>query len=64
LVEVEETGWDLSWYSMRHSVGRETVKEMGIGAVTAQLRNKSLRSTLRYNRPSAKERKDALDRMG
>jgi len=65
----DETGIDqsnrkLTWYSIRHSVGRQMVKEMGIGGAAAQLRHKSMNSTLRYVRPSAEERKDALDKMG
>lgn len=61
---IDRSNRDLSWYSIRHSVGRQMVKEMGVGAAAAQLRHKSMRSTLRYIRPSAEERKDALERIG
>ncbi|MFB6227629.1 MAG: tyrosine-type recombinase/integrase [Halobacteriales archaeon] len=61
---IDRSNRDLSWYSIRHSVGREMVKEMSIGAAAAQLRHKSMNSTLRYIRPSAEERQDALDNMG
>lgn len=61
---INHSNRDLCWYSIRHSVGRQMVKEMGMGGAAAQLRHKSMRSTLRYVRPSAEERKDALDRMG
>jgi integrase len=61
---IDRSNRNLSWYSIRHSLGREMVKEMGIGGAAAQLRHKSMRSTLRYVRPSADERKDALDKMG
>ena len=61
---IDRSNRNLSWYSIRHSLGREMVKEMGIGGAAAQLRHKSMRSTLRYVRPSAEERKDALDKMG
>lgn len=54
----------LVWYSIRHSVGREMVKELGVGGAAAQLRHKSMNSTLRYIRPSAEERQDTLDNMG
>lgn len=54
----------LSWYSIRHSVGREMVREKGVGAAAEQLRHKSMNSTLRYIRASPEERKDALERMG
>jgi len=55
---------NLSWYSMRHSLGTEMMKELGAGAAAAQLRHKTLRSTLRYTRPTAEDRKDALDKIG
>lgn len=61
---IDRSNRNITWYSIRHSVGREMVKEMGTGGAAAQLRHKSLRSTLRYVRPSAEERKDVLDRMG
>lgn len=61
---IDEHHRNLSWYSIRHSVGREMVKEAGVGAAAAQLRHKSMNSTLRYIRASIEERKDALDRMG
>lgn len=61
---IDRSNRDLSWYSIRHSVGREMVKELGVGAAAAQLRHQSMNSTLRYIRPSAEERQDALDNMG
>lgn len=61
---IDRRNRELSWYSIRHSVGREMVKEMGVGAAAAQLRHQSMNSTLRYIRPSAEERQDALDNMG
>jgi site-specific recombinase XerC len=54
----------LVWYSIRHSVGREMVKELGVGAAAAQLRHQSINSTLRDIRPSAEKRQDALDNIG
>jgi integrase len=60
---IDRSNRNLSWYSIRHSVGREMVKEEGVGAAAAQLRHKSMNSTLRYIRASVEERKDALERM-
>jgi integrase len=54
----------LMWYSIRHSVGREMVKEPGVGGAAARLGHTLMNSTLRYIRPSAEERLDALDEMG
>lgn len=61
---IDHENRDLCWYSIRHSVGREMVKEKGVGAAAEQLRHKSMNSTLRYIRASVEERKDALERMG
>jgi len=61
---IKRSNRNLSWYSIRHSVGRQMVKEMSIGAAAAQLRHKSMESTLQYIRPSAEERQEALDNMG
>ena len=61
---IDRSNRSLSWYSIWPSVGREMVKEMGIHGAAAQLRHKSMNSTLQYIRPTAEERKDALDKVG
>lgn len=61
---IDRSNRNLSWYSIRHSVEREMMKEMGLGAAAAQLRHKSMESTLRYVRTLAEGRQDALDNMG
>ncbi|WP_309138812.1 site-specific integrase [Haloterrigena gelatinilytica] len=55
---------DLTWYSMRHSVGTYMAKELTVKAAAAQLRYRSIKSTLRYDRVPIEERKAALERMG
>ncbi len=54
---------DLTWYSMRHSVGTYMANELTVKAAAAQLRHRSIRSTLRYDRAPIEERKAALEQM-
>lgn len=55
---------DLSWYSIRHSVGTFMTREEGLAAAQEQLRHKSSETTLRYDHAPAEDRRDALNRMG
>lgn len=55
---------DLTWYSIRHSVGTYMTREEDLKAAAAQLRHKSLRSTVRYDQAPVEDRRDALERMG
>lgn len=61
---IDHENRNLSWYSIRHSVGREMVKEEGVGAAAEQLRHKLMNSTPRYIRASVEDRKDSLEIMG
>ena len=54
----------LSWYSIRHSVGTYITREEGLAAAQAQLRHKSEQTTMRYDQAPVEDRRDALDRMG
>ncbi len=55
---------DLSWYSIRHSVGTYMAREEGLAAAQEQLRHKSSETTLRYDHAPAEDRRDALNKMG
>lgn len=54
----------VSWYIIRHSVGTYMAREDGLAAARAQLRHKSVRTTVRYDNAPVEDRRDALDRMG
>jgi integrase len=55
---------DISWYSIRHSVGTFMTREEGLAAAQAQLRHRSSKTTLRYDHAPPDDRRDALNRMG
>jgi hypothetical protein len=38
---IDESNRNLTWYSIRYSVGYEMVKELGVGGAAAQLRHNS-----------------------
>lgn len=54
----------MTWYSIRHSVGTYMAREEGLAAAAAQLRHKSIRTTMKYDQAPPEDRRDALDRMG
>lgn len=54
----------VSWYSIRHSVGTYMAREEGLAAAQAQLRHKSVETTMKYDQVPVEDRRDALDRMG
>lgn len=54
----------VSWYTIRHSVGTYMTREEGLAATQAQLRHKSEKTTMRYDQVPVEDRREALDRMG
>jgi len=54
----------MSWYSIRHSVGTYMTREEDLAAAKAQLRHKSVQTTMKYDQAPVEDRRDALDRMG
>lgn len=54
----------LSWYAIRHSVGTYMTHERDLAATKAQLRHKSVKTTMKYDAVPVEDRQDALDRMG
>ena len=64
LAEIETDTRQMSWYSIRHSVGTYMTREEDLAAAAAQLRHKSTQTTMRYDNTPVEDRKDALERMG
>jgi integrase len=51
----------MSWYTIRHSVGTYMTKERDLAATKAQLRHRNPKTTMKYDQVPAEERRDALD---
>ncbi len=62
--DIETEKRDITWYSIRHSVGTYMTREEGLAAAQAQLRHKSPETTLRYDQTPPEERREALDKIG
>lgn len=54
---------DISWYSLRHSLGTQLVREGDLKQVQKQLRHKSIESTFKYLHPPSEEIRDSLDKI-
>jgi integrase len=52
---------DVTWYSIRHSVGTYMAQDNGLAAAQAQLRHKSERTTMRYDQAPVEDRKKTLN---
>ena len=52
---------DVTWYSIRHSVGTYMARDNGLAAAQAQLRHKSERTTMRYDQAPVEDRKKTLN---
>lgn len=61
---IDQSNRQISWYSIRHSVGDHMTPEGGLQQTKEQLRHKSLQSTLRYQSPTIDDRQDTLNQMG
>ncbi|WP_424004182.1 tyrosine-type recombinase/integrase [Haloarcula salina] len=53
----------MSWYTIRHSVGTYMTRAEDLAAAQAQLRHNSPRTTMKYDQAPVEERRDALDKM-
>ena len=60
---IDQTNRNISWYSIRHSVGTYLVESGGLAAAQAQLRHKNPESTMRYAQSTPEERRDALSKL-
>lgn len=54
----------MSWYTIRHSLGTYMTREEDLAATAAQMRHKSVLSTMQYDQAPVENRRDALERMG
>lgn len=54
----------MSWYTIRHSVGTYMTREEDLAAAQTQLRHKSPQTTMKYDQTPVEDRRDALDRIG
>jgi site-specific recombinase XerD len=54
---------NISWYSIRHSVGTYLVAEGDISEAQAQLRHKNPETTMKYATPPPEERRDSLNNI-
>lgn len=54
----------VSWYTIRHSVGTYMAREEDLAAAQAQLRHKSEQTTMKYDQTPVETRQRALERMG
>jgi integrase len=64
VADIDTENRSLTWYSLRHSVGTYMSREEGLAAAQAQLRHRSIRTTVKYDAAPVEDRRDALDRMG
>lgn len=53
----------MSWYTIRHSVGTYMTREEDLAAAQTQLRHKSPTTTMKYDQVPVEDRQNALDRM-
>ena len=64
IADIETKHRRMSWYAIRHSVGTYMTREEDLAAAKAQLRHKSVQTTMKYDATPVKDRREALDRMG
>ncbi|WP_224449683.1 tyrosine-type recombinase/integrase [Haloprofundus salilacus] len=62
--EIDHTHRQMSWYTIRHSVGTYMTKERDLAATKAQLRHRNAKTTMKYDQVPVEDRRDALNRMG
>jgi site-specific recombinase XerD len=62
--EIDTMHRDVSWYSIRHSVGTYMTREEDLAATQEQLRHLRPETTMKYDAAPVGDRRDALDRMG
>ncbi len=64
IADIDTTHRQMSWYTIRHSVGTYMTREEDLAAAQAQLRHKSAETTMKYDQAPVEDRQKALDRMG
>lgn len=61
--EINRENRNISWYSIRHSVGTYLADEGGLSEAQTQLRHQSPRTTMKYANPSPEKRRKTLDNI-
>lgn len=64
IADIPQDNRQISWYTIRHSVGTYMTREEDLAAAQAQLRHKSQQTTMRYDQAPVEDRKEALNKMG
>jgi integrase len=64
ITDIETENREITWYSIRHSIGTHMTSEGNLAETKEQLRHKSLETTMQYAHPPVEERKDTLDSLG
>lgn len=64
LAEIDTGSRQMSWYTIRNSLGTYMTREEDLAATQAQLRHKSIQTTTKYDAAPLEDRRDALDRIG
>jgi site-specific recombinase XerD len=64
IAEIPVENRQMSWYTIRHSVGTYMTREEDLAAAKAQLRHKSPKTTMRYDQAPVEDRRDALNKIG
>jgi integrase len=62
--DIEYEDRSMSFYAIRHSTGTYMTKERDLAATKAQLRHRSVRTTMKYDSVPVEQRKEALEKMG
>lgn len=62
--EVAHEDQQMSWYTIRHSVGTYMTKERDLAAAKAQLRHKNSKTMMKYDQVPVEDRQETLYRMG
>jgi integrase len=60
---IETADRQLTWYAVRHSVGTYMTREEDLAATKAQLRHRSVKTTMKYDQAPVEDRRNALRRM-
>jgi len=60
---IETEDRQLTWYAIRHSTGTYMAREEDLGAARAQLRHRSIQTTMKYDQAPVEDRQNALRRM-
>lgn len=61
---IKQANRKISWYSIRHSLGTQMTEKGNLAQTKAQLRHKSLESSLQYVHPSIDTRQTTLTEIG